>query len=55
MCEEEPWNARQDSDDIPIDTDDSDEVFFDNTSGAVLPPELIRQGHEKESQNIEMI
>ena len=28
-------------------------MFFDDSSGAVLPPELIRQGREKELKNID--
>ena len=33
------------------DADDSDELFFDDASGAVLPPELIRKGREDEFNN----
>ena len=54
LCEE-VWPSTPDSDLTYTDTDDSEELFFDDVSGAALPPDLIRKGREEELKKTSII
>ena len=53
VCEE-VWPDQPDSDPTGDDSNDwSEEIFVDDVSGAVIPPELIHKGREEELKHID--